>query len=122
MDISRKIKDLNMHKFTLLMLFCIIFGCTFSNAPINKDMKVEKGDGINSEEAIAIASMYVEKDDYYHEYYSVSRPKVKDSVLRENCWAVEFNPNVKGVLKAFYHLQVSVDKKTGGIRGAGVTK
>lgn len=85
-------------------------------------MKVEKSDGIDQVEAISIATSYVQEDEYYRKYYSISNPKVKNSILRKNCWAVEFNPNIKGIFKAFYTLQVSVDKYTGEIRGAGATK
>jgi hypothetical protein len=122
MDIPRKINNLKMRKYVALILICIIYGCSSVGDSILRDVIIEKKDGVNAEEAIFIATSYVEKDDYYRKYYSLSRPNVKDSVLRENCWAIEFRPNVKGILKAFYTLQVSIDKNTGEIRGAGTKK
>jgi hypothetical protein len=122
MDIPGKINNLRMRKYATLILICIIYGCSSLGDSIRRDVKIEKKDGVNAEEAIFIATSYVEKDDYYQKYYSISRPSVKNSVLKENCWAIEFRPNIKGILKAFYSLQVSVDKDTGEIRGAGATK
>ena len=111
-----------MRKYVALILLCIICGCSSLDASSRKDIKIDKRDGINAEEAISIATSYVNGDGYYQKYYSFSRPTVKDSVLRKNCWAVEFRPNIKGIFKAFYPLQVSVDKDTGEIRGSGATK
>ena len=114
---------MRFYKYKLLMLICIIFcGCASANAKTYKDTKIEKEDGINSGEAAVIARVYVENDSYYKEYYLLSRPKVKDSVLRKNCWAVEFKPNIKGVFNVFYPLQISIDKSNGEIKGAGTTK
>ena len=114
--------NLKIFKYAALMLVCILCGCSSVNASIQKDMKIEKEDGVNAEEAIFIATSYVKKDDYYQKYYALSAPKIKDSVLRENCWAIEFRPNKRGAFKAFYSLQISVDKDTGEIKGVGTTK
>ena len=111
-----------MRRHIALILICIICGCSYVNADMRRDIKISKEDGISAQEATSIATYYVEKDDYYQKYYSTSQPRVKDSVLRENCWAVEFSPNIKGILKGLYSLQISVDKDTGEIRGAGATK
>ena len=122
MDTPGEVDNLEMRKFIGLMMICIFCGCSSVDSSIYKDMKIEKEDGINAEEAIALATAYVEQDDYYQKYYSLSNANVKNSVLRENCWAVEFKPNIKGLFKAFYSLQVSVDRDTGEIKGAGTTK
>jgi hypothetical protein len=110
-----------MLKYGALILVCFLCGCSV-NASVRNSINIERKDGINAEEAALIAISYVEKDDYYQKYYSLSQPKVKDSVLRKNCWAVEINPNLKGTFKAFYPLQISVDKDTGEIKGVGPTK
>ena len=115
-------KNLKIQISFLLILVFISYGCSSVNTSASKTINVDKVDGINVEEAIFIASFYIKNDDYYQKYYSLLRPKVKDNVLRKDCWAVEFNPKITGILKALYPLQISVDKNTGEIRGGGATK
>lgn len=122
MDIPRAINNLIRWKYIGVILICVFYGCASVNATISDNLNIDRRDGINIKEAILIATSYVKEDEYYKKFYLVSKPTAKNSVLRENCWAVEFHPNLKGIFKVYYPLQISVDKNTGEIKGSGVTK
>ncbi|MBI3617462.1 MAG: hypothetical protein HY210_04495 [Candidatus Omnitrophica bacterium] len=114
-------------RFCLVLLILISFNALVSCASIDKAYEkdsltqIDKEDGISAEEAIVVARMYIiEKN--ITEGLQISRPKVNDSKLVENCWTVKFRPNMKGILMLGFSYSVDVDKATGEVRLAGVDK
>lgn len=79
-------------------------------------MDIDLSDGVNKEEAIYLAKGYLIKKGL-EQNVVISRPKVKESRLIENCWVVYFPPSVK--IGGLFSFVIEVDKTTGEIKLAG---
>ncbi|MEW6008873.1 MAG: hypothetical protein AB1629_04485 [Candidatus Omnitrophota bacterium] len=91
--------------------------------PIQDEMqiKVDLSDGVNKEEVIILAKNYLihkglEKN------VIILKPKVRESRLFKECWAVYFQPSPNIRARIPFDFVVDVDKRTGEIKLAGWDK
>ncbi len=80
---------------------------------------VDRSDGISKEEAIIIAQNYL-VDQKADKKFAITRPRVSESKLINDCWAVSFPRTLRETLQhGPLWSVVDIDKKTGKIRSSG---
>ncbi len=111
---------------TLLFVFwCVLLlgmEGTMAKSPDDYRAKLQQvnlSDGASKEEAIVIAQNYLLRN-AYKDGYKISRPRVNDSTIVKDCWAVVFPTTWSVKLgQGLKWLEVDVDKTTGEIKSVG---
>lgn len=119
-----------MKKFIVVVNLVVLFiflrpynGGAMAERPIkdNFQEKIDLSDGVNKEEAIILAKNYLIQKGL-EKNVIISKPKVRESRLFKECWAVYFPPSPKMRAGGPFDFVVDVNKNTGEIKLAGWNK
>jgi len=110
----------------LIVLFVFLkpyYGGAMAERPVkeNSQEKIDLSDGVNKEEAIILAKNYLMQKGLEKNVVML-KPKVKESRLVKECWAVYFPPSPKMKERMPFNFVVDVDKNTGEIKLTGWDK